>query len=695
MKKKDDKSRLELWQKRLEANQEKYDVYAQEFEKREKLFLGDDSVEACCEGDSKRETPHIRNIVAELIEAQVDTSIPQPIVKARNEEDEQLAKIIEDMIKDELDRLPIETLNDMMERTVPMQGGSLFWLEWDHFLRTHTTLGELTLKTLHPKQIVPQDGVYSAIEDMDYIILKLPQTKEYIRRRYGVSVKDEAEEEPELRGFENSTEASGMVTQYLAYYRNDNNGIGIFSWVNDIVLEDIEDYQARRLRKCTKCGAVEPIDSEPLGQPTTDGKHPEGERSGEYGDLENASQEKEAKAGGHKKSCPYCGNGKFEESTEEYEIFSFPKESAHGVMIPGMQETEMVDEFGMPTLMPTPTKIPYYKPDIYPVILQKNVSVHGQLLGDSDVDKIETQQNTLKRLSAKYLDSVLKAGSFAILPNDATVRCDNEDMKYVRIESPAEKQMFDVISMMPDPEYLNAIMSFYNLTYEEARQIIGITDSFQGRQDPTAQSGKAKEFAAQQSAGRLESKRVMKEAAYQRLFEAIFKFKLAYADEPRTITHRNERGGIEYDVFDRYDFLKQDAAGEWYWNDQFLFSVDSATPLSKDREAMWQELRMNLQTGAFGDPTQLDTLILFWQKMDEQHYPGAADTKKYLEVKRDEMMIQQQQMMMQQQQMQMQAANADAEARTAEAEAKAVADIMKGAVKNDNPKTKEKTNKHS
>ena len=71
--KKDDKSRLELWQKRLEANQEKYDVYAQDFGKREKLFIGDDSVEACCEGDSKRETPHIRNIVAELIEAQVDS----------------------------------------------------------------------------------------------------------------------------------------------------------------------------------------------------------------------------------------------------------------------------------------------------------------------------------------------------------------------------------------------------------------------------------------------------------------------------------------------------------------------------------------------------------------------------------------------------------------------------------------------
>lgn len=40
---------------------------------------------------------------------------------------------------------------------------------------------------------------------------------------------------------------------------------------------------------------------------------------------------------------------------------------------------------------------------------------------------------------------------------------------------------------------------------------------------------------------------------------------------------------------------------------------------------------MNLQTGAFGDPSSTETLILFWSKMEELHYPGAGETKKYLE----------------------------------------------------------------
>lgn len=664
--KKQDKAKLEMWKKRLSANQERYDVFAVKFEHREALFRGAKAVTACCEGDTKTETPHVRNIVAELIESQVDTSIPMPKVKARHKEDEQLAMLIEDMIMDELDRLPIEELNDMMERTTPLQGGSLFWLEWDHFIRTHTTMGEITLKVLHPKQIVPQDGVYDSIESMDFIIVKLPQTKEYIKRRYGVSVHDEDEEEPEIRSFEDATAASDLVTQYIGYYRNDNNGIGLFSWVNDIVLEDMEDYQARRLQRCKKCNAVAPADVTPLDAPSIDGNHPYEKRDVQSDwELDN----EKPRSGGNKTICPYCGSTQFESVEEEYETITYDKLSAHGVQIPVM------------------SRVPFYKPDIYPIFLQKNVSVHGQLLGDSDADKIAPQQNTSNRLSAKILDKLLKGGSFATLPADASISTDNEDMKYIRLENAADKTMIDVYDMQGNIEQ---DMAMYAAVYEEARQSIGITDSFQGRRDETATSGKAKEFSAKQAAGRLESKRLMKESLYQRLFEAIFKFMLAYADEPRTIRHKGPNGETQYDVFDRYDFLKQDAAGEWYWNDQFIFSVDSATPLAKDREAMWQELRMNLQTGAFGDPTDIDTLILFWQKMAEQHYPMAEETKEWLENKKANDMLLAQQQAMQQQQMQVQAMEADANARVAEAEAHAVENIMKEVNRNGSTKAQEK-----
>ncbi len=344
---------------------------------------------------------------------------------------------------------------------------------------------------------------------------------------------------------------------------------------------------------------------------------------------------------------------------QEYEEVYFPIQRTDGSIIPGVVPKEMAsetqtDELGLPvvTITEEPTRIPFYKPDIFPVILQKNVSMYGRFLGDSDIDKIADQQNTTNRVEAKIIDKLLKSGSYITLPDEASIRVDADDMKVIRPGNAATKALIDVYDLQGN---VQQDLTYLAQVYEEARQVIGITDSFQGRTDHTATSGKAKEFAAAQSAGRLESKRVMKDAAYAALFEAMFKFKLAYTDEPRPVVSSDIHGNAQYETFNRYDFLEQDDAGEWCWNDQFLFSCDTSAPLASNREAMWQETRMNLQTGAFGDPAQLPTLILFWTKMEMLHYPGASETRGYLEEELKKQQAQQQ-MAMQIQMAQQQAA---------------------------------------
>lgn len=258
------------------------------------------------------------------------------------------------------------------------------------------------------------------------------------------------------------------------------------------------------------------------------------------------------------------------------------------------------------------------------------MSVYGQLLGNSDVDMIRDQQNTSNRIEQKIIDRLMKAGTRITLPDRVDLRTDPEDGERWYIGKPSDKQLIDVYDFSGNLQYE---LTYLSQVYEEARQIIGITDSFQGRRDATATSGKAKEFSAAQAAGRLESKRVMKNAAYAELFEVMFKFWLAYSDEPRPVTYKDSTGETVYEEFNRYDFLETGEDGEWHWNDQFLFSCDTSAPLASNREAMWQETRQNLQTGAFGDPTDIETLILFWAKMEELHYPGAGQTKKHLEEK--------------------------------------------------------------
>lgn len=646
--------KLKLWQDRLSQSDAYWGKELEKMDHREALFDGDRTLQPLVPGDlgkdgQKKRTSHVRNIIFENIESQISSSVPQPKVTPRRQKDEHLAEMIEHFLRNELDRLPFETMNDMAERTSPIQGGVGYQVEWDNCQRTMESVGEVVVDVLHPKQFAPQPGIYTGIGDMDWFIVKVPTTKEAVKRTYGKDLDRENEAEPQIRGTGEEDTALDAVTLYVGYARSDV-GIDKYVWVNDVELEDLEDYQARRQPVCTACGRIRPLKGQVIANavrmeeaPVTEGPEDEeqlvarqrlmglladramGVQAGQslldVTELDAGSQPEVTYDGG---ACPWCGGTEFRDQPQEYEQVILPVSSRGGVQIPGAKAG--IGEDGLPVLRPT--LVPFYKPDVYPVVIQKNVSKYGQLLGSSDVDVIEDQQNTINRLEQKIIDRLMKAGTRVTLPDRADLRLDPNDTERWYIGNPAEKSLIDVYTFSGDLQYELAYLS---QVYEEARQILGITDSFQGRRDPTATSGVAKEHAAAQAAGRLESKRIMKNAAYSQLFELMFKFWLAYSDEPRPISYKDQSGDTVYETIDRYDFLEQDADGNWVWNDQFLFSVDSTAPLAGNREALWQETRMNLQTGAFGDPTRTDTLILFWSKMEELHYPGAATTKSFLE----------------------------------------------------------------
>jgi hypothetical protein len=580
------KKGLELWKGRLAQADAAYKDEVQRMDERERIYSGDRTLEPLVIGDTERDgtrkkTSIVRKILMELVEAQINSALPMPKVTPVRERDQRLAEVIEVYLRNEMDRLPFEMINDIAERMVPIHGGTGFLVEWDNEARTHTTVGELRVSHIHPRQFAPQPGVYTGIEDMDWFILKIPSTKAAVERKYRVTIRDEAESEPEVRSADADVSADA-VTVYMGYEKT-ASGINRYVWVNNTELESVSNYQGRRV---------------------------EGE-------------------------------------TAEYEEIFEPIPTANGI-IPGA--TPLLDELGRPILdelqrpILAPTKVPYYVPRMMPLVLQRNVSVYGQLLGSSDVDAIADLQNAYNRLSQKAVERLVKAGSYLVLPDRADIRVDTEDLK-ILYATPNEEAAIKTVNTSVD---ISQTLALREQLYQEARQTIGVTDSFQGRRDATATSGKAKEFAAAQTAGRLESKRVMKDAAYALLFEMMFKFALAYSDEPRTISRTNYKGDKEYLLFNRHDFLERDDAGEWYWNDHFLFSVDATAPLASNREAMWQELRMNLQSGAFGDPTQTSTLILFWSRMENAHYPGAGETKAYLEEKQKQEQMAQQAAMMQQ-----------------------------------------------
>lgn len=614
---KQDEKKLRLWQDRLTAAENAIEGERARMQKREKLYEGDHTIygtggRAQADGEGGiSEATHVRNVCFEMVETQVDSSIPSPKVTAVRPEDEELADIVENLLRDVLDRLPMERINDEGERISPVQGGHGLLVDWLDSVSGRDWLGDLRVQLMHPRCIVPQAGVYQ-VADMDWVFIKTPQTKRQIRVNYGVELEDENESDPETRRLgEGPDTTDELVTMVTAYYRNKDGGVGRLRWVNDTVLEDLDDYQVRRVHRCRACGAV-----------------------------------------GDGRRCSYCGGAKFETVTEEYEELTENIVLRDGTVIPAVSTVR--DELGQPVLeelteggdvlpqlrasggpavrhrrlVQAPTRIPYYKPDVYPLVVRKNVSLPGRFWGGSDIDAIADQQNALNKLSTKINAKVLGGGSFTTVPESAGTIVDDRDNRVLRIRNAAEMQMVKTFNTQVD---VSADLALRAQIYEEARQTIGVTDSMQGRKDPTATSAVAKEFSAQQAAGRLESKRVMKQAMYQDLFEVIFKFFLANCDEKRSIRRTNENGDVSYQTFDRHDFLYQDAAGEWRYNTDFLFSCDSAAPLATDRQSLWKEARMNLEQGAMGPTTELTTLIRFWAQMEKLHYPMAADMKKSLE----------------------------------------------------------------
>lgn len=620
---------LEKWRSRINDAKVKLKDTRETMDHRERVYKGEQYLRPITEsqqeefGAGDKLAPHVFNITAENIESEIDVNIPQPKVTAIRPEDEHLAKIIEDYCRSELDRLQFEEMNDLQERIVPVQAGSYWQIGWDNEKRSHTTVGEVFVEVVHPKKVIPQPGVYTSIEDMSFIGIEMPRTKDDIKRRYGVDVSNIGEEEPDVKSADSGEHTADMVTQVIVYYRNEDGGIGRYSYVGDIELENIRDWNARQRRRCAKCGAPEDGAGAPMEEPTLKGEYPgesiEGVELPDDGVYAKAPERKR-----RKDECPYCGGRKWEYMPDEYRTLQRDYTTAGTEkVLPATRK--VIDEQG--NEYAEPVMYPYYRPKVYPLVLQRNISQYGELLGESDVDKISDQQNTMNHLNKVIIDRLFSAGTIISLPPDVEIETDPQNGRVIRPVDPAHMSMINTYEFTGN---ISTHLTYKSLLYEEPRQVLGITDSLQGRRDSTATSAVAKEFAANQSAGRLESKRRLKHAAYARIFELMFQTALANMDEPRPI-RRREKGRTIYTKFDPWDFYEMDDAGEWYVNDRFLFSTDSAAPLASNREAMWREITQQYAQGAYGDPAADETRLLYWSQMEELHYPLAARAKQHIE----------------------------------------------------------------
>ena len=592
---------LSQWKARLEDAKSKYGEERNKMRLYQDYYKGTREVQASVNSNiaSAKKASNVRNIVYELIESQVDSSIPMPKVRAVHPEDDEMAVKIEKLLENMVINLKLQVLNDVTERTTYVQGGSLFHVQWDSNKGLHSEIGAVVVDNLHPYKVIPQPGV-TDLNDMDYFFVQNIMTKKAVKRFYGVDVSEAENDDIEVSPDNKDANTNeDIVTVNTCYFKNDDGSVGKYVWCDYIELQNFKDYQARQRDTCAECGAT--------------------------------------MTGG---VCPVCGSKKKKKVTDDYE------ELIEGIEIsidgggranldPNNEESDLfsneptydemgnivTDDYGMPKVSRVMKKIPYYKPNMFPVILRKNISEEDKFLGGSDVQVMIDQQDAIKKYASKIDEKLMKAGSALTLPEGLEFEKTDKEFKIVRVRNAADVSMINVLTLQAD---VSDDIKMLDVNYEAARSTIGITDSFQGKYDSSATSGTAKQFSINQAAGRLESKRTMKNEAYARLYEVMFKFWLAYADQTTAISIPNSDGSTDHSELNRHEFLKMDAAGEFYWNDEFIFETDPTSTLMANREAMWNQTDLKLQSQAFGPLGDLNTLKTYWTFMKANGYPNAG-----------------------------------------------------------------------
>ena len=586
-------------------------------DEREEIYLGthevdDDVNNATPRANTKRKANNVVNMVYEFVESQIDTLVPMPAVKSKRRGYEAQAQVIEDCIKSDFLESDINRINDENERTTPVQGFSIITVDWNPDFKHHLYRGEIELDNRHPKTLIPQPGVYN-IQKMDYFFLVSTVSKDFIKRRYGVEIEDETEEYPEYNSIsgtsDNNNQDNDNLTVVTKWFKDDDGKIGKFTYCNDTVLEDIKHFYARRLKHCLDCDSTV------------------------YDD-----------------ECEQCGSKRTKSKVEEYETLEEDVARSDGSVIPAM--SPQIDDMGMPVLdemgQPTmePTRIKYFCPTRYPVIIRKNVPLPFNFGGQSDVDVVRDQQDALKKVISTIEEKILRGGVIIKAKNGHNINLKNQLYQVIK----GEQDELANLSTMDIRSDIQQDLQFAMEQYKSAQNTLGITDSFQGKPDRTAQSGVAKQIQVFQSSGRMQSKLFNKRNAFKELFEIMFEFKLAFCDEIRPFMKQGKNGMPEYGEFNKYDFLEQDAAGEWYYNTDFLFSAEAGEGIPKDKMWLMNQTLMYTQSG-------LLSKVQFWAAMEKLGYPSASDYKQQAEEEAKMMAEQQQQQMqMQQEQQQAQAA---------------------------------------
>lgn len=532
--------------------------------------------------ESTRRSRQLRKLMYEIVESKIDNSIPMAIMNPQHKRDTTTINVTEDYLKYEINRIYTKYINDRSERSTYIDGTTWYKVWWDSLDSTYENGGQVKVDVCTCDQIVPQPGVMDW-RQLEYIFEIEQLSLARIYDLYGRIITPAASNQSVIPAQQGDL---STITVINCYYLNDKRIVGKFSWAKDSmqVICDEEDWQIRKLRTCTKCGHIQNL-----------------------GDT-----------------CAICGSKSFKYKNAEKEILEEDLYEIYNPYDEGETDDESKkDQFSARLFATAGTEIPFYVVRQLPFIPRPAVSSMDTIYGISDVYMHLDMQDGINKMLTKAMNKALS--SCTLITKPGRVKIDTTDENSIKFANVKTYEEAEQVRNVPITADINQELAMISSLYDSAKSSSGITDSFQGKYDASATSGKAKQFQAIQTAGRIESLRVMKAAAFAGVYEMVLKYLLAFSDNRKTFVKVLPDGQTKEEVWSKYMFLAKSKDGQYYYRDDFSFSSDPAAVISPDRMTMWQETVNKFTLGMFGDVTNTNTLKSVWHILEQQGYPLANE----------------------------------------------------------------------
>ena len=572
---------VSLWNSKFQVAQQEYEasrVNSKNVIKWREAYLGKFKILDNEGNETENYMKALRKMCYELVEQKINHRIPAPKMTPRYHSDLVPVNATEALIKQEMKHMLSEETHDESEHATLIDSTCWFKVSWDPFDNTHKRSGMPVVECCPIDTVFPQPGVYN-YKKLEYIFELKKYTLAQVLDLYGRNIR--------------SLDNSDLITVVECYYLNENRHVGKFAWVKDtltVLCNDLE-WGMRRRRECVDCGKILPIQDE----------------------------------------CDICGSKKIkyvgvkaQKLSQPLDFIQNPYRSGDSAD-PEDDQTETEDTGSIPE----GTEIPFYLIRQLPFVPKRTTKVPRELYGISEVQLHLEPQDSVNKFLNKAEAKSDKSKTYVTKLSDSRIDTENKEVALIEVEDYKEAAAIQVKQITADIQHE---MAMAQTLYETSKSTAGVTDTDQGKHDPSARSGKAKEMQLAASQQRQAAPNLQRNVSYAGVYELIFKYLLAFCDEERSFVKLLPDGSSKEEVWSKYMFLDQDEDGNYYYRDDFAWGIDEASEITQDRASMWQLIDNDYLNGTMGgeiDPVR--ALRMYWNMKDQVGYPTAKFALAFLD----------------------------------------------------------------